>query len=186
MVDSHGAMPSWLKAKERNTARAHSDGEVVKESDGPDVPEPTNALFLPTTGLPYESPNLAWSTDDHIDEPQPFEIVEPEPLEQRKRRRFDWHGWTGAVLLTIAAVIALMLALNSLVNHMRRVRVDPPRETTQQTPAWREPPWGPVLPSTSSPWVPVLPSADPPAHVPPSLLPLPGAPSPQPVPSNTP
>jgi|GEM_PF-4673158 len=83
------------------------------EAAGPGVPEPTNALFLPTTALRYESSNLAWSTDDHISEPEPFEIVEPEPFEPR-RRRFDWVGWTGAVLFTICAVIALILALNGL------------------------------------------------------------------------
>jgi hypothetical protein len=52
-----------------SAAGAHSDGEVVMESDHTadtaGVPEPTNALFLPTTAVPNESSNLAWSTDDH-------------------------------------------------------------------------------------------------------------------------
>jgi hypothetical protein len=154
-------MPGSLKAT-GGIHETHSDGEVVMESDeteaaGPGVPEPTNALFLPTTALRYESSNLAWSTDDHISEPEPFEIVEPEPFEPR-RRRFDWVGWTGAVLFTICAVIALILALNGLFNYTSQRHIAPPRGTTPQT-TWREPPW---------------------------VYPLPSAPSPGPVPSITP
>jgi hypothetical protein len=113
-------------------------------ADTAGVPEPTNALFLPTTAVPNESSNLAWSTDDHTVGPEPFG---PEPFEPP--RRFDWVGWMGPVLLAIAAVIAAIWMLNSLLNYMHQSRVGLSDGTTQQTPTWREPAWLPLLSAPS-------------------------------------
>lgn len=124
---------------------------MTQSDDTAGVPEPTNALFLPTTALPDESFNLAWSTDDHTVEPEPFK---PEPFEPQPRR-FDWVAWTGPVLLAITAVVAAIWVLNSLLNYMHQSRVAPADGTTPETtshhgPAWREPPWLP-LPTASTP-----------------------------------
>ena len=142
----------------------------------------TGELFAPTGSMPTQGAHLAWAAA-YVEPVHPQQVepepVEPEPVESEpaeteavgKPRRPDWAVWVGLVLLVAGAGIALALSLVTLSKRLEpHVVVRMP--VTHQTPEWREPPWASVFPSAPSPR-------------PPSLLPLPSAASPGPVPGGS-
>jgi hypothetical protein len=128
---------------------------AMQSEDTVSVPEPTHALFMPTTAMPALSSNLAWSDEDQAVEPEPFE---PEKLRSRlfdtRRQTFNWARWIGPALLVMTVFIATIWMLIGLLNSISP-GVNIQKGTNQQTPGgadpgWREPPWGLPLPNTPS------------------------------------